>query len=271
MQLNDFFKVLWGVSSRYFLIAGLSFLLLYLVFNKKIAHQKIQQRYPLQADYRREILYSILTMLIFTGIVFGLLFVPAVKQHTTFYKEINKYGWLYFWLAFPLMFFMHDVYFYCTHRLMHHKKLFRIFHLLHHKSTNPSPWAAYAFHPLEALVEAGIFFIFLFTIPMHPLHIGLFFLFMIVYNIYGHTGWEMYPKNFSRHWLGRWINTSINHNQHHQYFKGNYGLYTLIWDRLFGTIRNDYEDKFEEVKGRKPPQTPPKEGLLYAEAQTNSS
>lgn len=60
----------------------------------------------------------------------------------------------------------------------------------------------------------------------------------------------MYPKNFSRHWLGRWINTSISHNQHHQYFKDNYGLYTLIWDRLFGTIRKDYEEKFEEVKGR---------------------
>src|SRR5205085_2234227 len=93
----------------------------------------------------------------------------------------------------------------------------------------------------------------LFTIPIHLLHIGLFFLFMIVYNIYGHTGWEMYPKGFNKHWLGRWINTSINHNQHHQYFKGNYGLYTLIWDRLFGTVRQDYDQKFEEVKNRKQP------------------
>jgi len=43
---------------------------------------------------------------------------------------------------------------------MHHKKLFRWFHLVHHQSTNPSPWAAYAFHPLEAVVEAGIIAVF---------------------------------------------------------------------------------------------------------------
>lgn len=42
----------------------------------------------------------------------------------------------------------------------------------------------------------------------------------------------------------------INHNLHHQYFKGNYGLYFLFWDRMMGTIRSDYDERFEEVKGR---------------------
>jgi len=51
--------------------------------------------------------------------------------------------------------------------------------------------------------------------------------------------------------VGKWVNTSTNHNQHHQYFKGNYGLYTLIWDRVFGTIRSDYEQHFESIKMRK--------------------
>jgi len=77
----------------------------------------------------------------------------------------------------------------------------------------------------------GIVVIFLFTFPITLYHLSFFFLFMIVYNIYGHLGWELYPRNFSRHWLGRWINTSVNHNQHHQHFKGNYGLYFLFWDR----------------------------------------
>jgi sterol desaturase/sphingolipid hydroxylase (fatty acid hydroxylase superfamily) len=42
----------------------------------------------------------------------------------------------------------------------------------------------------------------------------------------------------------------VNHNLHHQYFKGNYGLYFLFWDRMMGTIRNDYDERFEEVKSR---------------------
>jgi Delta7-sterol 5-desaturase len=251
MQLQGFFDILMKIGSRYFLLAGIAFLLLYVLFRKKMAHQKIQPRFPKPSDYGREVVYSILTMCIFAGIVFIMLKVPGIRKHTTLYLHIADYGWTYFWLAFPIMFFMHDAYFYFSHRLMHHKKLFKTFHLIHHKSTNPSPWAAYAFHPLEALVEAGIYVLFLFTIPVHILHIGLFFLFMIVYNVYGHTGWELYPKGFSKHWLGRWINTSVNHNQHHQYFKGNYGLYTLIWDRLFGTVRKDYDEKFEEVKSRR--------------------
>jgi sterol desaturase/sphingolipid hydroxylase (fatty acid hydroxylase superfamily) len=253
MHVADFIDVFLKISIRYFILAGIAFFLLYVLLKNRIGFKKIQSRYPAPSDYQREILFSILTMLIFTSIVFALLKRPAIRQHTTFYTHISDHGWLYFWLAFPLMFFMHDAYFYFTHRLIHHKKLFKIFHLVHHKSTNPSPWAAYAFHPLEAFVEAGIFVIFLFTIPIHLLHIGLFFLFMIVYNIYGHTGWEMYPKGFNKHWLGRWVNTSVNHNQHHQYFKGNYGLYTLIWDRLFGTVRQDYDQKFEEVKNKRQP------------------
>ena len=41
-------------------------------------------------------------------------------------------------------------------------------------------------------------------------------------------------------YFGRWINTSVAHNLHHEHFEGNYGLYFLVWDRRIGTIREDY-------------------------------
>jgi sterol desaturase/sphingolipid hydroxylase (fatty acid hydroxylase superfamily) len=167
-----------------------------------------------------------------------------------FYDEIDKYGMLWFWFAFPVMLLVHDAYFYFTHRLMHHPKLFKWFHLIHHKSTNPSPWAAFSFHPLEAVIEVGIVVLFLFIMPICNLHLFFFFFIMMVYNVYGHLGWELYPKGFSTSKIGKWINTSVNHNQHHQYFKGNYGLYFLWWDRWFKTIREDYDIKFDEVKSR---------------------
>jgi lathosterol oxidase len=50
--------------------------------------------------------------------------------------------------------------------------------------------------------------------------------------------------------VGKWINTSVNHNQHHQFFKGNYGLYFLWWDRWMGTLRKDYDRRFDEVSER---------------------
>ena len=64
-------------------------------------------------------------------------------------------------------------------------------------------------------------------------------------------GWELYPKGFNTTQIGRWVNTAVAHNQHHKYFKGNYGLYTLFWDRVMGTIRTDYDAAFDQVKNRK--------------------
>jgi Delta7-sterol 5-desaturase len=244
------FTIFQVVSLRYFVLAGIAFLIWYVLLKKKISFKKIQLRFPVMKDYQREVLYSFTTMLIFTCVIWFFLGNTAIKKYTTWYQPANQYGMIYFWLAFPLMLLMHDAYFYFTHRLMHHPKLFKLFHLVHHKSVNPSPWAAFAFHPLEAIVEIGILVLFLFTIPVSKAHLFFFFLFMMVYNVYGHLGWELYPKNFQRSRIGKWINTSVNHNQHHQYFKGNYGLYFLWWDRLFGTIRSDYDERFDEVKSR---------------------
>ncbi len=251
MDWSFYNKIVLLIGGRYFFTAGLSFALAYYVLNKFIRHKKIQQRYPKLKDYLREIGFSILTILLFAFVPLVLINNIAIRPHTTYYTSIAQYGWLYFILAFLLMLLMHDTYFYWAHRLMHHPSIFNFFHLVHHKSINPSPWAAYAFHPLEAIVEVGIVIIFLFTIPIHKYHLGFFFLFMIVYNVYGHLGWEIYPKGFSRHWFGKWINTSVNHNQHHQFFKGNYGLYFLFWDRVMGTIRNDYDQQFEDVVSKR--------------------
>ncbi|MEL6805609.1 MAG: hypothetical protein AAFO91_17710 [Bacteroidota bacterium] len=52
---------------------------------------------------------------------------------------------------------------------MHHPLLFKWVHLIHHRSTNPSPWASYSFHILEAILEVMIAPIILVLVPMHPL------------------------------------------------------------------------------------------------------
>jgi sterol desaturase/sphingolipid hydroxylase (fatty acid hydroxylase superfamily) len=176
-----------------------------------------------------------------------LIYHPDIRPLTTLYPQVSDRGWLYYFVIFPLLFFVHDTYFYFIHRMMHLPFLYKHVHKVHHKSTNPSPWAAYAFHPFESLLEFGILPLFLFTIPLHSTHILLFFLAMIAYNVYGHLGFELFPRGFSYSKLGCWINTSVNHNQHHQYFTGNYSLYFLFWDRILGTLRKDYSQKYVEM------------------------
>jgi sterol desaturase/sphingolipid hydroxylase (fatty acid hydroxylase superfamily) len=251
MNWGQFIWLLLDNADKYFLIAGPAFLIFYILLKKKITFKKIQQRFPKTRDYGREIFFSTLSIIIFSFPPLFMLYSDSIRPHTSFYRDISEYGWIYAILAFPLMLVLHDTYFYWAHRLMHHPRLFRWFHLVHHKSSNPSPWAAYAFHPLEAIVESLIFVIFLLTIPVHSIHLSLFFIFSLVYNVYGHLGFELYPKGFSRHWLGKWINTSVSHNMHHQFFKGNYGLYFTFWDRWMKTMSRNYDTTFEEVTSRK--------------------
>ena len=156
-------------------------------------------------------------------------------------------------ITFIWMFLFHDAYFYWVHRLMHTKALYRHVHKVHHLSTNPSPWTAYAFHPLEAVLEASILPIIAFTLPVHFTAVLYFFLFQIFYNVYGHLGYELYPKGFQKTRIGRWVNTSVAHNQHHSRFEGNYGLYLLFWDRMMGTLREDYEQNFDRATAGKSP------------------
>lgn len=233
------------ITFRYFLLAGLAFFIFYYVLKNPFKNRRIQPKFPKSADYWRDIMFSLFTVIIFATmatIVFWVIF-----PHTNMYRDIDEWGSFYYWLTIPLMFFIHDTYFYWMHRLMHSPKLFKYVHLIHHKSTNPSPWTSYAFHPLEAVIEAGIIPLIAFTLPVHPSALVLFLLFQFIYNVYGHLGYELYPKNFHKTWIGRWVNTGTAHNLHHKHFTGNYGLYFLIWDRAMGTLRDNYESVYEKV------------------------
>ena len=166
------------------------------------------------------------------------------------YHKIEKFGWGWFVASILIAIVIHDTWFYWTHRLMHHRRLFRLFHRVHHESTNPSPWAAYSFAPLEAVMQAGIFPLLTFTVPMHPLAFFLFMIWQIGFNVLGHTGYEYNPSWFMKTWLGKFMNTPTNHVQHHEKMRGNYGLYFNVWDRLMGTNHADYEKRFHEVTSR---------------------
>ena len=245
--LGHYGHIAFNVGSRYYFVAGVAFFICYVLLRRWIKGRKIQAKFPAASDYLREILYSSFTILIFALVPTFLVFHPWARGYNTLYAEIDEKGLLYYWGLYPILFLIHDTYFYWTHRWMHQPRVYRLFHLAHHRSTNPSPWAAYAFHPLEAIVEVGIFVVFLLFIPIHKTHLLIFFFLSIVYNVYGHLGWEIYPRGFHRTWIGRWVNTSVSHNQHHRYVLGNYGLYFLFWDLWMGTLRTDYDEAYVEA------------------------
>ena len=247
----DFMAIAYGLLSvRYLVVAGLAALIFYAWRRERRIETKIQPRWPKTADYRREIGYSFLTFAVFIAVGQLVLRGPFAEHHRV-YTDVADDGWTWFVVSIPIVLVLHDAWFYWMHRLMHHRGLYRRMHLTHHRSINPTPWASFAFHPLEAVVEAGGILFQVFLLPLHPGVLAIAMMGMTVYNVYGHLGWELYPKGFAGHPIGRFVNTSVSHNQHHAKAKHNYGLYFLWWDRWFGTLDETYEQAFDEVTTRR--------------------
>lgn len=243
------FSITVDVALRYLLFAGIAWLLGYVLFKRRWFVRKIVQAFPASKDVRREILDSLRTVLIF-GLVGMATFVAARHGWGQMYWKLGQHGSVWFWSSIVISIFLHDSYFYWTHRLMHRPRWFRWFHRGHHLSTNPTPWAAYAFDVPEAVVQAGIFPLTVLLVPIHPLAFTLVMLWQITFNIIGHTGYEFHPRWLMDSWLGKFLNTPTNHAMHHESMRGNYGLYFNFWDRLMGTNRPDYEQRFREITTR---------------------
>lgn len=131
--------------------------------------------------------------------------------------------------------FAQDTYFYWTHRLMHHKKLFALTHAGHHKSVQPTPYASFSFDPLEALISAWFLPVLALFIPLHVGMALVLLMLMTINAVFNHAGWEVYPDRWVKGWFGKIMITASHHNLHHTKFRGNYGLYFRFWDQLMGT------------------------------------
>jgi len=259
----DALKLLLNIAVRYLLFTGSFYLVFYVWKNKRYWASKIQQRYPEKQHIFREIKYSFFTVLIF-GVIIMLTVIAGMKGLTLVYTPFDKYGYFYYFFSIVLMILMHDTYFYWTHRLMHWKPIFKYVHKVHHLSINPTPFAAYAFHPIEAVVEVGIIPLIAFTIPHHATTIVIFGLYSLLLNVAGHLGYELFPKGFASHMLFKWHNTSTHHNMHHRLVKCNYGLYFNFWDRVMHTNHPTYEASFDEIVEQR------EQGKLIRKAQKAS-
>jgi Delta7-sterol 5-desaturase len=254
--LTEQFGVLpaWAIIAvfafaRYALMAGGIYLVFYIWQKARFQRQKIQTKAPQQRQVLAEIRHSFYSTLIFAVVATG---IAVARQfgYTKQYLHISDYGVPYLIGSIGLLVLLHDAYFYWMHRAMHSPRLYRLLHRVHHESVNPTPLAAFSFHPLEALLEFGWILPLALVLPIHQTAFLFLSLWSMVWNIVGHLGYELFPAGFTRHWFWGWFNTSTHHNMHHQRVSSNYGLYFNIWDRLMDTNHPQYLATFDSVKAR---------------------
>lgn len=137
-----------------------------------------------------------------------------------------------------------DLWFYGVHRLLHTRWLFKHVHAVHHRSVDVNPFTSYSFHAVEALLLSGWIVPMAMLVPLPVTVLAATQAVGLINNVMAHLGYELLPAWWVRAPLLRWTNTATFHSQHHSSPRGNYGLFTRVWDRVFGTENPTYEEAF---------------------------
>jgi len=168
--------------------------------------------------------------------------------YTQVYFTIEEIGgWLPHAFCMILYFSLVEIGIYWMHRTLHTNKwMYKNIHLQHHKYNRAdtlTPWASIAFHPLDGLLQACPYVIWLFAIPCHyPTHMVMLF-FTAVWATYIHDAmdWNVDPIMGSKY-----------HTVHHTHYIYNYGQMFTFCDRFWGTFKvPDGPTGIARVRGKK--------------------
>lgn len=153
-----------------------------------------------------------------------------------------------------------DFWFYWYHRAMHANDSLWKYHRTHHLTKHPNPLlASYADHEQEFMDIMGVPALAYGTMRLMGFPLGFYELWLchlyIVYTeIFGHSGLRLFsapPSPFE--WFLTKFHLALaieDHDLHHRtgWKKShNYGKQTLIWDRLFGTVKERIEGTDDNI------------------------
>ena len=227
---------------RYLLISGLFYALLWGRDQSRVKAIKLMEGTPKPGAVAKEIRWSLISSFIYAAPA-ALVLEIWQQGNTAIYMGLDTYPLWYLPFSILLYLFLHDTYFYWTHRLMHLKKLFPVMHRVHHESRPPTPWAAFSFHPYESILGAIFIPVLVLLIPIHIAGILFILTLMTFAAVLNHSGYEILPKWWLRGWPGKTLITAAHHDLHHKHFSCNYALYFRFWDKLMGTdiMENEYD------------------------------
>lgn len=223
-----------AILFRYFVAAGVFFYYYYVLKEEKFRKRRLSKRGWRKNQLRKEMVWSMWSSAIFA--FFGaLMYLLWQEGYTAIYVDINLHGYGYLPVSLGIILFLHETYYYWIHRWMHHPKIFKKVHKVHHDSLTPTPWTAFSFHPWESLLEALILPVIFLFLPVHISVLGFYLLLMTLSSVINHLDIEVYPAWLQTSLVGKLLIGATHHHYHHSEFKTNYGLYFTFWDKWMGT------------------------------------
>ncbi|UDD65233.1 hypothetical protein AFCA_012425 [Aspergillus flavus] len=221
---------------------------LYLIGSTIIYHtlfDKRVMRHPhfLPNQIRQEIRQGI-TSIPVIAVLTAPFFLAEVRGWTKLYDFADEAPFrAYNWLQYPLFVCFTDCGIYWIHRGLHYPPVYRWLHKPHHKWIMPSPFASYAFHPVDGWSQSIPYHVYPLLFPLQKsAYLGLF-VFVTMWTVFIHDA-EYLSQSVV-------VNGAACHTMHHLYFNYNYGQFLTFWDRLNGTYRTPKEDGFIQNENRK--------------------
>ena len=126
---------------------------------------------------------------------------------------------------------LYDFAYYFYHRAMHHPKIMKYMHGVHHKIRYPTASESIFLHPLEQIGAIALLFTSITVLgPISELSfLAMFFIYSSV-NIIVHASFRVSHPAFKL--FNFWAE---KHATHHAEFKHNYAAIFPFWDQAFGT------------------------------------
>lgn len=242
-----------GIFGRYVATASLFNFLFKKALRQRFSTRQVQLRPRRSRQDLIEMGWSLLTSILF-AIAGALMMVAWQKGYTQVYTDWHAYPIAWFFISIALLLFLHETYYYWLHRWMHRPKVYRLIHKVHHDSITTSAWTSFSFHPTESTLQVIFIPAMAFLLPLHYVALALVLTVMTVTSVVNHLNTELYPRDFNRHWFGRWWIGATHHSLHHSQFRFNYGLYFTFWDKWMKTESPDFIKLFDQ-------KTQPKDSL----------
>ncbi|KAI8906448.1 hypothetical protein EDD86DRAFT_210740 [Gorgonomyces haynaldii] len=215
-SVSLFWISLIGVNVLYFVFSTFAYWFLF-------DHELKKHPKYLKNQISREIWLSFTSFPI-TAIVTTPWFLFEVRGYSKLYHSIDDYGLPYFIFSMFAFLMFTDFGVYWIHRFEHHPALYGWLHKPHHTWKVSTPFASFAFHPLDGYFQSLPIHIFVYLMPFNAYAYLASFVFIQFWTISIHDS-----AYFVSH---PWINSAAHHTVHHLEFNYNYGQYFTLWSTI---------------------------------------
>ncbi len=160
--------------------------------------------------------------------------------------KLYQFGFIIFYMQFSLteigidfllLVLAMDFLMYMFHWAIHKLHALYSYHDLHHQYNTPTAVSLFVLHPVEVLGFGGLWLWLLTLINFSIYAIILYLMFNVTMGMIGHLRTEIIPDGIKKHPIFKWLANTGFHVDHHQNENYNFGFYTKVWDRIFGTLK----------------------------------